>query len=92
VVGFYDIERSEYDRIPIEEETEVLALLGNLSVTDDGPRVHAHATLSRRDGSALGGHLFEGRAGATLEVFVLEVPGELRRVPDEATGLPLLDL
>jgi len=25
-------------------------------------------------------------------VFVLEVPGELRRVPDEATGLPLLDL
>jgi predicted DNA-binding protein with PD1-like motif len=92
VVGFYDIERSEYDRIPIEEETEVLALLGNLSVTDDGPRVHAHATLSRRDGSALGGHLFEGRAGATLEVFVLEVPGELRRVPDEATGLSLLDL
>jgi predicted DNA-binding protein with PD1-like motif len=92
VVGFYDIERREYDRIPVEEETEVLALLGNVSVTDDGPRVHAHATLSRRDGSALGGHLFEGRAGATLEVFVLEVPGELRRVPDDATGLPLLDL
>jgi uncharacterized protein len=92
VVGFYDIERREYDRIPIEEETEVLAFLGNLSVTDEGPRLHAHVTLSRRDGSAFGGHLFEGRAGATLEIFILEVPGELRRSPDQATGLPLIDL
>jgi uncharacterized protein len=73
-------------------DTEVLAFLGNLSVTEEGPRLHAHVTLSRRDGSALGGHLFEGRAGATLEIFVLELPGELRRSPDEATGLPMLDL
>lgn len=92
VIGFYDIERREYDRISVSEETEVLSLLGNLTVMDEGPRVHAHVTLGRRDGSALGGHLFEGRAGATLEIFVLEVPGELRRLPDQATGLPLIDL
>jgi predicted DNA-binding protein with PD1-like motif len=92
VLGFYDIERREYERIPVGEETEVLSFLGNLTVTDEGPRVHAHVTLSRRDGSALGGHLFEGRAGATLEIFVLEVPGVLRRSLDEETGLPLIDL
>jgi hypothetical protein len=92
VIGFYDLETKEYDRIPVEEETEVLSLLGNLSVTDEGPRVHAHVSLGRRDGSALGGHLFEGRCGATLEVFVREEPGELRRTPDPAAGLPLLDL
>jgi predicted DNA-binding protein with PD1-like motif len=92
VVGFYDLERQEYDRIPVEEETEVLSLLGNLSVTDEGPRVHLHATLSRRDGSALGGHLFEGVAGATLEVFVHETPAPLRRAPDPVAGIPLLDL
>jgi predicted DNA-binding protein with PD1-like motif len=49
-------------------------------------------TLGRADGSALGGHLFEGRAGATLELFVEELPGEVRRAEDAATGLPLLDL
>jgi predicted DNA-binding protein with PD1-like motif len=91
-VGFFDRERKEYDRIPIREETEVLALLGNLTVTDEGPRVHAHVTLGRSDGSAMGGHLFEGHVGATLEVFVSASPGEVRRAPDEATGLPLLDL
>jgi predicted DNA-binding protein with PD1-like motif len=92
VLGYFDAERRQYDRIPVAGDTEVLAFLGNLSVTEEGPRLHAHVTLSRRDGSALGGHLFEGRAGATLEIFVLEVPGELRRSPDEKTGLPLLDL
>lgn len=92
VIGFYDLSRKEYERIPVDEETEVLSLLGNLSVTDEGPRVHAHVTLGRRDGSGLGGHLFEGDAGATLEVFVREEPGELRRKEDREIGLPLLDL
>jgi predicted DNA-binding protein with PD1-like motif len=91
-LGFYDFERREYDRFRIEEETEVLSLLGNLSMADKGPRAHAHATLGKRDGSAVGGHLFEGHVGATLEVFLAEVPVELRRAHDEATGLPLLEV
>jgi len=91
-LGFLDPDRREYDRFRIEEETEVLAFLGNLSVMDEGPRVHAHVTLGKRDGSALGGHLFEGHVGATLELFVLRFDAELRRVQDEATGGALLDL
>ena len=92
VLGFYDLSSKEYDRIPVDEDAEVLGLLGNLSIIDEGPRVHLHATLGRRDGAAIGGHLFEGHVGATLEVFVREEPGELRRLPDEEIGLPLLDL
>jgi predicted DNA-binding protein with PD1-like motif len=91
-LGFYDFDRKEYDRFRVEEETEVLALVGNLSVMDEGPRVHAHVTLGRRNGAAVGGHLFEGRVGATLELFVTESPDELRRAQDDAVGLPLLDL
>ena len=91
-VGFYNSERKDYDRLTVEEDTEILTFLGNLSVTDEGPRLHAHVTLSRRDGSALGGHLFTGRISATLELFLDEEPGELRRAPDPAAGIPLLDL
>ncbi len=91
-LGFFDAERREYDRFRVEEEVEVLAFVGNLSVVEEGPRVHAHVTLGRRDGTAVGGHLFEGHVGATLELFVIESPGELLRIQDESTGLPMLDL
>ena len=91
-LGFLDAERRDYHRFRVDEEVEVLAFLGNLSVADEGPRVHAHVTLGKRDGSAVGGHLFEAHVGATLELLVMRLPGELRRAHDEATGVALLDL
>ncbi len=91
-LGFLDFDRKDYERFRVEEDVEVLSFLGNLSVTDEGPRVHAHVTLGKRDGSAVGGHLFEAHVGATLELFVMVLPGELRRIQDEATGVALLDL
>ena len=91
-LGFLDRERREYDRFRVDQETEVLSLLGNVSVTDQGPRVHAHVTLGRPDGSAVGGHLFEAHVATTLELFVIRLGGELRRTHDEATGAALLDL
>jgi uncharacterized protein len=91
-LGFFDIDRKEYDRFRVEQDTEVLAFVGNLSVGEEGPLAHAHVTLGKRDGSAVGGHLFEGRVGATLELFVVGSPGEVRRSHDQGTGLPLLDL
>ncbi len=92
VVGAYRLDKRDYDRIEVSEETEVVSLLGNLSTTEDGPRVHLHAGLGHTDGSMIGGHLFEGVVGATLELFVREEPGVLTRLPDEDVGLPLLDL
>ncbi len=92
VIGFYDLQTKEYDRIPVEEDTEVLSLLGNLTIVDDAPRVHAHVSLGKSDASVIGGHLFEGVCGATIELFIRKEPGELLRVPDENAGLPLLDI
>jgi predicted DNA-binding protein with PD1-like motif len=92
VLGFYQLERRDYHRVQVSEETEVVSLLGNLSRTEEGPRVHLHAGLGRKDGSMIGGHLFEGVVSATLELFVREEPGVLTRLPDEGVGLPLLDL
>jgi predicted DNA-binding protein with PD1-like motif len=91
-LGFYDLERKDYDRFSVDEDTEVLSLLGNLTSKDGRPWVHAHVSLGRRDGAALGGHLFEGHVAATLEVFVSEVPGELVREMDDEVGLALIGL
>jgi uncharacterized protein len=89
-LGFYRYERKDYDRVSLQEELELLSLHGNLSVTDEGPRVHAHVVVGRGDWTARGGHVFEARVGPTLEVFVLESPVEIRRELDEEFGLPLI--
>jgi predicted DNA-binding protein with PD1-like motif len=90
-LGFYHLDRKDYDRFTVGD-TEVLALLGNVSRLDGQPRIHAHLTVGEVDGTARGGHLFEAHVGATLEVFLLETPGEVARQMDEEIGLPLLDL
>ncbi|HVM41327.1 MAG TPA: PPC domain-containing DNA-binding protein [Acidimicrobiia bacterium] len=93
VLGFFDLDRREYDRIPVDEPSVVLALIGDLARDDDGePSVHAHAVLGMRDGTTRGGHLLEAIVRPTLEVVVTESAGKLRRRFDPNVGLPLIDL
>lgn len=91
-LGFFDLERKEYRKIPIREQVEVLSLLGNVTVFQEKPKLHAHVVVGKVDGTAHGGHLMEAHVRPTLEVVLTEEPANLRRRTDEATGLALLDL
>ena len=93
MLGYFDIEKKEYERILIEEQVEVLSLVGTIAPKDDGePQVHAHVVLGRSDGTTCGGHLLEAHVRPTLEVIVLEAPEHLQRRTDKETGLPLINL
>jgi predicted DNA-binding protein with PD1-like motif len=93
VVGWFDREAKEYRRIPVDEQVEVLSLLGDVALSPDGtPVVHAHAVLGRADGSTIGGHLLEGHVRPTLEVVLDEAPAHLRKRHDDSSGLALIDL
>jgi predicted DNA-binding protein with PD1-like motif len=92
-LGYFDMERKEYKQIPVDEQVEVLSLIGDIAPKEDGePQVHAHVVLGRSDGTTKGGHLLEARVRPTLEVILTESPEHLRRRTDEETGLPLIDL
>lgn len=92
-LGYFDIEKKEYEKIPVEEQVEVLSLVGTIAPKEDGePQVHAHVVLGRSDGTTRGGHLLEARIRPTLEVIVVESPQHLQRRTDEETGLPLIRL
>lgn len=91
-LGFFDLDTNEYEEIPVEEQVEVLALVGNIAQHEGEPRLHAHATLGRRDGRTVGGHLIRAMVRPTLEVMLTEEPATLQRTIDPDTGLPLLDL
>jgi predicted DNA-binding protein with PD1-like motif len=89
-LAYYNMPQKHYETIPVQEVTEVIGFLGNVGRGEDGrPIVHVHATLSRRDGSAVGGHVMSLVVGATLEVDLEIVPGTLHRKLDPAFDLPL---
>ena len=93
VLGYFDWQKKEYERIPIREQVEVLSLLGDVALGPDGkPKLHAHIVLGKRDGSAHGGHLLEGRVRPTLEVLLIQSPAALQKVHDPETGLALIDI
>lgn len=90
---FFDWQTKAYQPIQVEEQVEVVSLNGDITLDPDGkPRLHLHAMLARRDGSALGGDLGEAHVRPTLEVLVTESPAHLRREHDPETGLALIRL
>jgi uncharacterized protein len=79
-------------RIPVEEQCEVLSLIGDVAEDRDGPSLNVHVVLGLSDGTTRGGHLIEGRVFPTLEVVVTENPAELRKVMHPELGIALIDL
>jgi predicted DNA-binding protein with PD1-like motif len=91
MLGYFDWEKKDYERIPVREQTEVLALVGDVTLDDAGGRkVHAHVVLGKRDGATCGGHLLAAKGRPTLEVILTESPGYLQRRHDPASGLVLI--
>lgn len=92
-LGFFDWERKDYDRIPVEEQVEVLSLTGDVALAPDGkPQLHLRVVLGKRDGTAHGGHLLDAEVRPTLELVITETPPDLRRRHDPETGLALIAL
>lgn len=92
-LGFFEWERKEYKEIPINEQVEVLSLVGDIALKEDGePQVHPHVVVGKADGTAHGGHLLEAHVRPTLEVILIESPGHLHKKTDEETGLALISI
>lgn len=91
-VGWFDPAARQYRRIPVDEQCEVLSLIGDVAVDQDGPVLHVHVVLGLSDGTTRGGHLLEGWVFPTLEVVVTETPAQLRKVMRPDIGIALIDL
>jgi predicted DNA-binding protein with PD1-like motif len=88
-LGYYNLDRKDYDRTPIPGDVEVASAVGSLGLVDGKPFVHLHAVVSDRGGITRGGHLFRAVTGATLEFVLLVATGPIERTRDEETGLNL---
>jgi uncharacterized protein len=91
-VGWFDRAAKQFRPIPVDEQCEVLSLIGDVAEGQQGPSLNMHVVLGLSDGTTRGGHLIEGQVFPTLEVIVTEAPAELRKVMRPDIGVALIDL
>ena len=90
-LGWLDWEHSGFRENVIDEQVELLSLVGNIAESEGGtPVLHAHVVVARYDATTRGGHLIEATVRPTLELVIVESPEHLQRRHDEKTGLVLL--
>lgn len=88
-LGYYNLERKDYDRREFPGEFELATANGSLSLLEGKPHVHLHAVVSDREGRAFGGHVFRATASATVELLIHVSEEPIERTPDDETGLSL---
>jgi predicted DNA-binding protein with PD1-like motif len=88
-LAYYDQNNHEYREVRIDSPHEMASCIGNISLKDGEPFIHAHVVLADEKGNTKAGHLLEGVVFAA-EVHLRELKGpKLERRYDEVTGLSL---
>jgi uncharacterized protein len=91
-LGYLDRATKTYVPVEIEEQVELLSLVGNIALKDGVPLLHAHATVGYRGGGVSGGHLIRGVVWPTLELFIEVYPEPLSRRQRPELGIATIDL
>ncbi len=87
-IGYYDQKSKEYRWNKLNKPMEILSFIGNISLKDNKPFVHAHITLADEEGRVYGGHLTNDTVVFAFEYTIFCFKGEsLNRIYDESTGL-----
>ena len=92
VVGVYDLKEIVYHQEEINEFMEITGLTGNVTRMNGEVYLHLHTTMVDQNHVVHGGHVIELKVGATCEMFVTVLPGEVDRVRDENLGFNLISL
>jgi hypothetical protein len=88
--AYYEQDDHRYLEMESDTHHEIVGFVGNISLRDDRPFLHAHATFADAAGATVGGHLLRGTEVFAAEIMIREILGvSLVRTPDEATGLAL---
>lgn len=90
-LAWFDWETKKYrPSVVLDEQVELVSLIGDVALNQGKPQVHAHVVVAKRDGTAHGGHLQEAVVRPTCEVILTENPSHLHKQFDTESGLPLI--
>jgi predicted DNA-binding protein with PD1-like motif len=90
-LGWLNWGKKQYEpSVTLDEQVELLSLIGDVALKDGEPAVHAHAVIGKKDGTAHGGHLLQAYIRPTCEVVLTESPANLQKFIDPASGMALI--
>ncbi len=87
---YFKTSLKRYEDHEINQQVEVVSLLGNIARENGQPVIHMHAAVADEQLRTYSGHVSDGTVRPTLEVFLTSFEGEIRRERDAATGLELI--
>jgi predicted DNA-binding protein with PD1-like motif len=92
-LGWFNWDTKKYEpSVVLDEQLELLSLIGDIAEKDGKPEVHAHVVVGKSDGTAHGGHLLEASVRPTCEVILTESPRHLQKQIDPVAGIALIRL
>ena len=91
-VSYWNARTQAYEQHQLDEQLEVVSLIGNTTVKEHAPFTHIHVTLGRSDLTIIGGHLNDLVVHPNLEMWIRPEAATVERTLDEACGIYLMDL
>ena len=92
IVGVFDLLEKRYHQEETNEFMEIASLSGSVTEMNGQPYIHLHVTLADQKHILHGGHAIELRVGATCEMFVRILDGQVTREKNEELGINLWKL
>lgn len=91
-VSYWNAHSREYEQHELDEQMEVVSLIGNATIREGSPFTHIHVALGRTDLSIVGGHLDDLVVHPNLEIEIRPEAATVERTFDDNCGLYLMDL
>ena len=89
--GWYDISKKMFKVMRLNEFVEITSLVGDITIYNNNPVVHAHISMATQDGIVHGGHLFEAFISPTFQLMMTVEPASLFKKLDPETGILIID-
>ena len=86
-LAYFNHNTKKYEEHDYEEFLEVTSLLGNITLKEGKPFLHAHGNFGKRDQSVVGGHIVSATSFPFLEVVITPTENVALKRFDESMGM-----
>ena len=90
-LGSYPSSLKKYIKKDFDNEFELASIMGNITIKEDAPFIHVHATISDEECNAFAGHLFSATITVTCEIILNISDKPIYRKECNEVGLYLWD-